>query len=180
MHPSKVNTLQCSQCDTTVISEKYLEKHMEFVHGISNKPNYCQKCKRGTKGAHVCSEKKEEEAQSCEYCGKVFKQKKNLKDHIDSFHLNKNPFKCDSCGKGFPTKHRLSDHVVAHHQPAVCQICHKTLCNKWEFRKHEVYVHNKIDKDTHICDLCPKGRNIFFSSDVYARHCKKKHSMDID
>ena len=87
-------------------------------------------------------------------------------------------YKCEECNKGFPSNHRLSDHIAQQHKPALCNICNKTISNIWELRRHEVYVHKKMNKDTHICDLCPskQGRNIYSSAETYARHCKNKHS----
>ena len=175
-HPTAVTTVQCSQCEKTFVSEKYLEKHKEFVHGISSKPNFCQKCHRGYVKNHVCTEKSGQGEQNCEYCGKTFNWKTSLNEHINKVHKNNNPFKCEHCSQAFPSKHRLVDHTVNHHEPIFCDLCHKTISNKWEFRKHEVFVHKKINKDTHICDLCPKGKNLFFSTQVYLRHCEKKHS----
>ena len=180
-HPSEVTTVECSICGKTCLSDKCLKKHMEFVHGISDKPNYCQKCKRGYIGNHVCTERKVPEEQSCEFCGRIFKSRSTLREHIDSLHLNKKPFKCEDCGKGFPSNHRLSDHIAQQHKPAICNICNKSISNIWELRRHEVYVHKKMTKDTHICDLCPskQGRNIYVSAETYARHCKNKHSGEI-
>src|ERR1700682_1291545 len=43
-------------------------------------------------------------------CGRAFKQKSNLLQHISSVHENYKPFHCERCGKQFKSKYSCSEH----------------------------------------------------------------------
>ena len=111
----------------------------------------------------------------CEYCDKSFNRQTNLKNHVQNVHSDIR-MKCKFCTKTFGRKRRLKDHIIAYHEPVYCKSCNKKLRDKWEFKKHEVLVHKKMGKDVHICDVCPPGKNVFFSTRFFLRHCENKHS----
>ena len=51
------------------------------------------KCKGGSKNVNpVCQEAE---------CGKVFKSRSSLNDHMNSVHSKENQFVCSGCGKAY-------------------------------------------------------------------------------
>uniref|UniRef100_A0A3Q2CL34 Zinc finger protein OZF-like n=1 Tax=Cyprinodon variegatus TaxID=28743 RepID=A0A3Q2CL34_CYPVA len=59
----------------------------------------------------------------CDDCGKTFKKKHYLNEHIRS-HTGERPFGCDVCGQRFSLKRTLSDHLRIHtgEKPFGCDI----------------------------------------------------------
>ena len=55
----------------------------------------------------------EEEAQSCEECGKLFKYKASLDSHMVKEHFSFS-HNCKECGKGFSQKSNLASHKRSH------------------------------------------------------------------
>ena len=73
----------------------------------------------------------EENTEHCQKCGKTFKQKKFLKQHIDTVH---NPnidieFKCTECNKYFKNKIYMKLHMKRHNENNFisCNICQKVF-----------------------------------------------------
>ena len=51
----------------------------------------------------------------CSICGKVLHDKKSLKKHVNTIHLNIKPHACQVCQKRFPVRNELLDHVRTVH-----------------------------------------------------------------
>ena len=54
-----------------------------------------------------------EKPHKCDYCGKCFSEKGNLKQHIRT-HDGEKPFTCDLCGKGFSQPGSRNTHRKRH------------------------------------------------------------------
>jgi len=52
----------------------------------------------------------------CLLCSKVSSTKGNLKKHVESMHTEDQPQKCKFCGKNFKNKNTLQNHVSLHHR----------------------------------------------------------------
>ena len=99
----------------------------------------------------------EENTEHCQKCGKTFKQKKFLKQHIDTVH---NPnidieFKCTECNKYFKNKIYMKLHMKRHNKNNFisCNICQKVFSCKDYLRNHM-----KVHKLTSLypCEECGK------------------------
>ena len=78
----------------------------------------------------------------CEFCGKGFNQKGNLKAHVYR-HTGERPFKCDICGKGFTLASTLNTHKRTHapHEPFNCRFCEKAFYQKNALKSHYIASH---------------------------------------
>lgn len=76
---------------------------------------------------------------TCHVCGKMFKRKEHLAQHI-KLHLGLRPFKCDEpgCNKSFSRKEHLLRHVVSHTGQKMfnCEFCQKLFSRKDNLNKH--------------------------------------------
>lgn len=128
----------------------------------------------------------------CEFCGKNFKAKRGLKNHIDKFHSDKisYDFKCEICNKGFNDLSRLLAHISKCHKGVSsqeyydkylfgkirCKYCNELLpyerfsgefCNQQHYESY-----NRKDKIKYICEICKTG---FEDKGGLQQHLGKKH-----
>jgi len=126
----------CSLCGKVLTTTAALKMH-EMRH-TGTKPIQCDYCDYRT--YNTGSKNKHMEYMHPDKVGYKFKS------HI-----------CEQCGKNFKTKQRLKEHMVTHSDRPdpqfQCPICSKFLKQSNSFRKHMVNVH----KVQHNCDLCTKA-----------------------
>lgn len=129
---------------------------------------------------------------NCEYCGKKFKVKRGLKNHIDKFHPEKVKynFKCEICQKGFNEFHRLLGHISKVHKEVnlkeyynenlygkiKCKYCKKILpferysgefCNQQHYESYK-----RKDEIKFKCEICKAG---FKDKGGLQQHLGKMH-----
>ena len=66
----------------------------------------------------------------CEFCGRSFKAKLNLRIHVKNVHARIRKFKCDQCPKDFITGYLLLEHTQADHEGLPSHLC--PICGKGE------------------------------------------------
>ena len=112
----------------------------------------------------------------CDLCELSFREKYNLKKHIDGVHENQETFSCDKCDKIFNRQKSLLRHKDIRHnenpQKHECSICGNIFTHKEHLRKHELCVH--VDA-THECQICQKK---FKDSGKLTRHLGTVHKKD--
>ena len=59
----------------------------------------------------------------CEFCGRAFKAKLNLRTHVRNVHARIRKFKCDQCEKDFVTGYLLAEHSKAEHEGMPSHLC---------------------------------------------------------
>ena len=93
----------------------------------------------------------------CEKCGKVCKNKPQLRQHDRAVHIEKTP--CDKCGKMFKCKRILKEHIEIQHEqkPRIGKKC--TECDSvFPYRAKMVYHRNTIHfPNRHQCETCKKS-----------------------
>uniref|UniRef100_A0A336LXQ9 CSON007426 protein n=1 Tax=Culicoides sonorensis TaxID=179676 RepID=A0A336LXQ9_CULSO len=119
----------------------------------------------------------------CDLCGKKFKTRKLILEHIQGVHFtnksdpNRIRYPCDICGKSYTEKGSLRNHKRDKHSNNP-KIREKKLCPhcgepKKDLAKHIELVHS--DKQfLFLCDLCPKT---YRSKEALKNHHKLAHEL---
>ena len=96
-----------------------------------------------------------------------------LKNHINTFHLNKREYVCDLCGKAFIHNNDLRRHRSTVHEGLKnfkCDQCDKAFGSQGTLKTHVTYVHESTRN--HICDSCGKA---FATTSGLSRHVLNVH-----
>lgn len=95
---------------------------------------------------------------ACNYldCGKTYVQFTDLRDHIESFHLNI-IYICPLCGKKYSKKRTYNRHCIKVHHCFLCNICQKKFDEAKKVSRHRKEDHgganqNNDDKDNDLSD----------------------------
>jgi KRAB domain-containing zinc finger protein len=108
----------CQTCGKRFNSKDTYENHLAMHEQI--KPYECTSCKKKfanksnlNRHAQNCGIFENSTSLNCDICGKVFKQKRYLKDHIKG-HEDPERFICVTCGNYFKYKSSLHKHIKSH------------------------------------------------------------------
>ena len=141
----------CPQCGKAV---KKLVEHLKRVH--TEAVFQCQKCPHSTKNSsalkfHFKRVHTESFKQSCQFCGKVFKQ---IKNHLKS----------TMCGKDVDNRQKLQ-----------CSKCERKCLDNVSLQSHMKYIHDKIKDKT--CQHCSYQSYSAFNLRLHVSNVHEKISM---
>uniref|UniRef100_F6Z625 C2H2-type domain-containing protein n=1 Tax=Ciona intestinalis TaxID=7719 RepID=F6Z625_CIOIN len=109
----------------------------------------------------------------CKECGKVFKRRYRLTNHIESIHRGKKKYHCDVCD--FKTAYRLSlqQHKRLHtkEKPHICKYCDKPFTTGSMLIEH---LRMHTNTKPHKCKWCSKR---FTAKSNYNKHIRI-HSLE--
>ncbi|XP_071439174.1 uncharacterized protein [Hetaerina americana] len=90
---------------------------------------------------------------ACDYCGKSYGLKPELRNHIVNCHLTPDPQKCTVCHRSFTNEEELREHSKTHPKGKMfyCAVCEECFCFKTELRMHIMEVHDS--KTALICSI---------------------------
>lgn len=135
---------QCSVCAKRLASNKLLKLHMTQHTG--EKPFGCDLCEYRAITQSIVNQHKMRMHEGsmphkvlpkhvCEICGKSFKVRSNLKEHMQS-HSDARTFLCGFCGKALKNRQCLNRHLFTHGVKHTCQVCGKNFANPVSLNIH--------------------------------------------
>jgi uncharacterized Zn-finger protein len=95
---------------------------------------------------------------TCHICKERFRNNIDLRAHKEAMHDIQRKFMCDICGKKYKRKENLKDHIYMVHErdPAKdfvsCPTCGKALASQRSLRFHMRFAHT--DAKPCICEIC--------------------------
>nr|XP_020663546.1 zinc finger protein 574 [Pogona vitticeps]XP_020663547.1 zinc finger protein 574 [Pogona vitticeps]XP_020663548.1 zinc finger protein 574 [Pogona vitticeps]XP_020663549.1 zinc finger protein 574 [Pogona vitticeps] len=109
---------QCQMCSKTFPKQTQLSRHQRFAH-------------------------KMERRHKCLTCGKMFKKKSHMRNHLLT-HTGERPYHCKECGKSFNSPANLQRHRLTHtgERPYRCDICQKCFTQSSTLQQH-LLVHSR-------------------------------------
>lgn len=109
---------------------------------------------------------------TCDYCGKTYHSRPQLKNHILWIHMDIRPHQCQWCGKRFYTPARLAEHSVVHTRVRnfECDICGAKLVSKMAAVYHRRRHTGERPYE------CPDCGEKFISSSRRTEHAKRRHN----
>lgn len=115
---------------------------------------------------------------TCDMCGKSFKRKHSLQDHI-MIEMGMKNYVCDICGMKFLKQGYLNKHVRYHQlnngefQGFRCEMCGKKFPEKWRLGVHQRSVHKGGRFSSCKCDICG---SMFAERWMVRRHKAQEHN----
>lgn len=124
-------TINCKYCDKTFQSPYKYYKHCMTVLHDKQSPEISQLV--------------------CESCGKQFRKKYLLEQHLFKVHnLEREPLCCTYCNYKTPIKANLERHVALHlntESEFVCEHCGKTYSSTASLKDHISYMHVNVSNE---------------------------------
>lgn len=142
---SHQGSFSCSLCRKTFLTQLQLLHHRHKSHGPERKF-------------------------MCGLCGKSFKKRIHVRNHIRT-HTGERPFQCSDCGKTFSSLANLMRHNLIHSgvRPYRCDVCHRCFSQASNLRQHTL-LHSKSEA---LC--CPDCPATFRWASKLAAHRYIKH-----
>lgn len=133
----------------------------------------------------VTGKKRKYKEYSCSYCGKHFRHKGNMQQHVRT-HTQERPFSCNVCGMSFKKSSALLEHRRRHkgisHVDNRDKFFDCEICNRSFLSKNSLTVHLRVHSDelSFSCKTCGKK---FRHKSSLSRHSlihtgDKKYSCD--
>ncbi|XP_067644378.1 uncharacterized protein [Eurosta solidaginis] len=175
-HNIGTNPFKCDICGRDFQAHSQLDTHLRRVH-LKAFSVYCDVCNRGFLQESAMKLHRQthtgEKYFVCETCGKTFRRKINLQQHVIRIHLRQRNFPCELCPKEFYLKCHLRDHMNAHlnirnHK---CPFCGKAFHSSHALMRHK-QIHSEIKK--YACKLCDARFHQFVGLNS---HMKNKHKF---
>lgn len=125
---SDPGSFSCSLCRKAFVTQLQLLHHRQKSHGPERKF-------------------------MCGLCGKSFKKRVHVRNHIRT-HTGERPFQCSDCGKTFSSLANLMRHTLIHSgvRPYRCDVCHRCFSQASNLRQHAL-LHAKAE--ALCCPDCP-------------------------
>ncbi len=176
---------------------KHLEAHNVKVHG-PKEDNVVHQCPEAgcdyetTKASNLKSHlynRHSEKKEQCESCGKTFRTKGLLNEHMHTTHLKLKSHICDKCGKGFDLERQMKSHQALSSCDILARRDMTYSCDKcpnndtfnnikgyvWHYRRTHKAFPTNIDTSSlkvFYCDQCPE---VYISNLSLGRHKRRIH-----
>ncbi|XP_034836902.1 zinc finger protein 383-like [Maniola hyperantus] len=157
-----VKPFQCDQCEKTFHLHKYLMTHKSSVHPQSSrrKPWVCKHCGMPCDSKHSLNLHLKQghgivttKPSLCDICGKVVRDKYQLRQHKRAVHLKIRPYTCGFCDKSFQKKYTLKVHEQTHTGKRYrCGVCDRLFTRNDTLARHLNNCHTDSKNKCQKCD----------------------------
>ncbi|XP_058444478.1 transcription factor grauzone-like [Malaya genurostris] len=155
------DTFRCEKCRKNFTNEEGIKRHMKEFHATEEERKFkCDRCPKSFVVEHKYNKHMndhydwENKNCKCEHCGKYYKSRHILTNHIKLKHTEPTDFICDICAKGFHLRSQFLLHKIEHRNPTElkmqCEICQRWLKNRPNWRRH-MQQHEQTEV---TCDIC--------------------------
>jgi uncharacterized Zn-finger protein len=142
----------CKHCGTSFMLSSSLKRHMHHCTQTLNKGTASERSHPLTKGNN--------ERYMCSICGKMYKLKPSLKDHLRAhFGRARRKQKCDVCGEKFLTKAEIKEHMLTHGTFFSCNTCDKVVINEKDLLDHMISHTNERPFSCSVCGATYKRKS---------------------
>ena len=169
-------------CEDSFSNQKNLERHTRMRHEKKKKKpkvaKQCPICAGSFKhmNQHIYRVHEEFQPLSCPQCGKKLKDKKTLKIHVQTIHMNaRETVPCNICGK-VVSKKVLPRHIKMVHDQIrhECTQCEKSYAVRVDLNSHVRSVHLGIKSPCRFCHM------EFQRVSDKNRHEEKSHPVELE
>ncbi|XP_022082230.1 zinc finger protein 808-like [Acanthaster planci] len=174
-HKKFVNNLRVEEYEKTFLEEQRKTRGKKYGGQLLSLSKYWEclesrpqqrKCRARLKNKR----KLQPDTFPCQTCGKVFKQARLRRVHMETHRTEKN-FLCDECGKAFKSRTRLMAHRKSHREKIFkCQQC------DFQSKLHSaIHAHRQVHSQG--CVLCHICGSAYTDRSTLTKHMAV-HSMD--
>ena len=180
------NKLKCDECTEMFQCKQSLEYHILSKHTENAPLHNCNMCTQSfpakvTLDNHIKYKHSDLRKFKCKKCGSMFKQRKNLNQHLLNVHgtnprkedywqdLQRKISNCESCGEKFTRKTDLNAHIKAKHadnNTFSCDHCSTKFRYKKNLTRHKLENHGGDEKKYE----CPDCGKLFNQKSNMERH----------
>lgn len=150
---SKKSTLYSHKRQHKIMEISDVYSCNECIFKTNKKSSLYSHIKRKHKVPKSCSSDGQPQLFYCNQCDYKNKNKYELKVHVARKHTDDFKFSCETCGKKFKVKGDLTNHIRFSHkeQPVICDVCGKTCLNSNSLYVHQKFAHYKAKYECQVC-----------------------------
>ena len=179
----KQKNVKCDICSIAFTHKRQLEIHVKNIHECQNDTEDVQIVRTVDEIDNIVDQ---DTKLKCGICGRLFKDKDLLRNHIKNFHEDGKEFVCQKCGKSFTEQRGLSRHERTIHEGMklkICGICGDTFKYHIHLKSHLMTVHeveqnppipkeNFKEKEVYSCKPCGKAFQTRYNMTRHQITCK--------
>uniref|UniRef100_L7M272 C2H2-type domain-containing protein n=1 Tax=Rhipicephalus pulchellus TaxID=72859 RepID=L7M272_RHIPC len=161
---------KCEICGKGFKKTSTLNMHYRIHKDTMFKCELCPSafCRKASLMKHKELHAKGVDMHHCHECGKMFRNKRNLRTHLQ-WHTTEMPHACHLCPAKFTKRYHMELHILRHkgEKPYKCSICTETFMRPYDRRVHVRRVHSDVKhKDPPDMGVTPQTSSTETSRDT--------------